>query len=496
MHYLGSTLYYLSPTYWCGEDNPPQQNNAQQQPVTQLQQRTVFAAERAFKAIRLAGLNVCTAMLVNLDLRNENSWMEKEYKAVWNGYTVELIQVPNDEQQELIPADDGALANLNGERALTGQEAADALVKQTFIVTVADGIEGQLTFLDHTTTLFENQGQAIENGGGRPMLEQQESSSALTRVRNAASGTLINISGGQEQAVAMQREQFHIRVTVGNIDTYLRVTFQAPAAQFTPEFIRTVVGGMVGQLTAPTQQIALNGLEHQRSLEGPLQPLLIRGPEIEERQLLIGGLERVENAAIEHVNIPRSLSLSATTPLQQGQHVAFNPLGQRGLAFNRFGIYGAASGAFWAQRGIVPLDQQHQDADNRLLEDVDQDVDAEGPEPVQQNDAPRQNRNQRNFNLLQFLFAMWGARAQRGDFFRNRNVNQQNGAQNQTWYQRLYSLFTQAISYVTQRATSAYDWWTTADPMATTRGNAGGVAFQVDMLGMEPVVPPIDRVEE
>lgn len=515
-------MFYLSPTYWLGGDyRDPQPANQQQQPLTDVQQRTLGVGERALKGLGLLGLNVGTALIANVDLCYEGSWLGKQYRDFWNGYTIEQIPVEqreDDQQRALVPLiptqeeEDQQDGNLEGalvplipvkdeqrdqlvvgsnSAELTEQGIDDSLVGRKFSVQLADGVQGEVKILGRVTTLYQasqEELQALQLGSSQlPMLEQQPSSGVLTTIWNRVSSAL----SGTSTSVPMRREQFHVQVRVQNIITKFRMSFQVPQESFTPNFMRSVVGNMMGHIQLPGHSDAnlLVGEDQPRALPGVQQPLMIEGnPESQSRVVTLNEGYEQPVTAMDQIGIPRPLPQhQSETPVQLGQPLAFNPL-FGGSQFPSFGMGVGAS----IYRGMFPFGQPPSQAMDGLMDNgdpvvVQEEVEqVERPDDVQREDGAGQNRNQRNLNIFQLLFAYWGARAQNGEFFRDRNVRQEDNTQNQSWYARLWAVISNAFAYVRQSVTGAYNnWWTTAAAQDTVHVNVGGLDVQVDILTME-----------
>ena len=468
-------MNYLNITSWfSGSQSEPQEQVNQQPMRSETVEKTLTVTERTFKGLKLAGLNVATATLINLDLLREDSWLQKEYSAVWNGRTVEVVQRP---ENALVPFQDRGvegrdIIEQNAQRDLAEVDQADTLVGRTFTVRLPEGLDGQLTVLAQRTTHF----QAPEGStkGQLPMLQQQQPSSALTRIWNGTAGALSQLFGGGGQTVAMREEQVVLKLRVGNIDTIFRMTISSSRDDFNPALIPAIAGQMLGQIGPVEHRLGVEDFRPQ-TLNAPEQQLLLRGSEdVAQTQVTV---------SMESIAIPRSLPMPSILQ-QQANPFRFNPLtGYQGVAFG-------------ALCGIIPFNfTSGQQALNRVDEtfDLDQVVQEERPE-VEQQEKPRNNRDQRNFGIFAFIFAHWASRARRGDFT-NRNFNAQQAPENQSWYSRIFSLFSQAVSYLKQSVSSHMpaNWWWNAAPVESFEVRQGRANVRVDLLSMEQ--NPDQRIE-
>lgn len=255
-------MFYLSPTYWFGGSNvPPPQQEGQQQTRTEIQERTMDAAEMAFLGLGLLGLNVATSLLINFDLLCENSWLGKQYSDFWNGRTTVWVQVPI-ESENL----EGKVA-LNNQRGLSEGNNLVSLVGKTVPFTLPNGQKIEITILDLETTIYpcsEQQQQGIEfNNGQRPMLGHQSLSGALVSAWNALSPS--------QKPATMQREKIHFLARLGDIDVVSRVIIQGSSGDFNSNSMSKITREILNALPSMLEEARKQG--NVLPIEGPQRGL-------------------------------------------------------------------------------------------------------------------------------------------------------------------------------------------------------------------------------
>lgn len=269
--------------------------------------KTYSFARKFFEGAALILMNLTIiGLLVNLEmLRGDKSWLKREYQRVFLDKEITTIKTGK-RKPFLIPKNKGkshksskktasttgdtrarrtftehsdrSLTLVEGDRDVVEREedlviqadrAMEGLIGKTFTVELPEGLEGELSFLDHTTTLFH----APETGtdGQLPMLEQQQPSGTLTRLYYGATNALSTLFGTNAPTVSMREEKVHLRLVVEGIESIFRVTITAPNRRFTEGFIRSVSSEMVGRLPPPPSAGHL-------MLEAPPQQLMIQAP--------------------------------------------------------------------------------------------------------------------------------------------------------------------------------------------------------------------------
>lgn len=440
-------------------------------------EKTYTVGERAIKAGQLAGWNLCTVGLVNLNLFREDSWLRKEYQAVWYGRTVEVVksEVVEESPEEEISLDEPSFDEPQEERRLVraGSRNVAAVksdddnltvqknerrpiieVGSTFELVGPNGVKGRLEILDLEQTVYH---PALEGASSLPQLEDgsNESSNVLTRIWNSA-GRVLSKRTGSDLAPVSQKISSTMKFTLPNgMETTFRVNIFGKAESFTSQMMQSLVNNMFG---------TVEGSPRQMSAVAPTQePLMLQGrAPIAEKPLMLEDAPRfsmLENGAplvSRKLTITDKVQPIRVTIEELPKEGSFTPI-PRSLSFE------------------LPEER---------IQEIETSV--EKPRVTPRSDTHSKAKTIRNIAMFWQFFTLWSAMRARGSDMGARQFTPQPSAQNQPWYSRLYSLFTRAVSYIGQsiKSNTPQAWWKTATPIHTQHMQYGDVEIVVDLLGM------------
>lgn len=399
--------------------------------IEEIVEKTHTLGERTIKAGQLALWNIGTAFLINLDLLKEDSWLRKEYQAVWNGRTIEVIktsQSPSQQvEQSLVPKVSTDLATRSNIGALeeNPKTKESSLVGKKFTIQLANGVKGELEILDLVTTLISSPNNFTTSH--LPQLEHQSSSSALSRLWNGAGQAFNQVFGFRGQlSEATVQQSSTMRLTIDNIETIFKISFNVPAERLTPQFMNSVAGNIFGQIEGSSQP----NFSVSKKISSPPQPLMLEG-----------------SRPVMKTSISKCSPSLFLTNQEAPKHLGIPPQVQN-------------------KRQPVVKTEERQQAPQR---------ESERPKPKYTQTPP----------LVGFIM-YWAMMHMRGANMGADRFTAKTPEKSQPWYSRFYSVFTKAIAYIGQsaRTYSSKLWWQNATSIDTRIINVGNVPVKVDLLGI------------